>query len=179
MTTNMTKKRVRVLFIAAAGVLAAGYGAFGAPTPEAAPGAPPTAVVVQGGGGRGRGGLPGATPEQLQAVADMNASLGSLIGAVAAARTDLATITFTPERDPNRLAAAVEKVRVAELALALGRAAEFAKLQAGPHRLNADQVTALVAAGGVVAAGRGGGGAPVPVAPPAPPPPAGRGGRGN
>jgi hypothetical protein len=173
----MTKTRLRVLFIAAAGVMVAGYGAFGAPAPAAAPGAPPTAAVVQGGGGRGRGGLPGATPEQLQAVADMNTSLGSLISAVAAARTDLATITFTAERDPNRLAAAVEKVRVAELALALGRAAEFARLQAGPHQLNAAQVSALVAAGGVVAAGRGG--APVPVAPAAAAPPAGRGGRGN
>jgi hypothetical protein len=174
----MTEKRIRVLFIAAAGVLAAGYGAFGAPIPEAAPGGPPaTPAIVQGGGGRGRGGLPGATPEQLQAVADMNASLGALIGAVAAARTDLATITFTAARDPNKLAAAVEQVRVAELALALGRAAEFAKLQAGPHQLNAAQVSALVAAGGVVAAGRGG--PPVPVAPAAPAPPAGRGGRGN
>ncbi len=57
------------------------------------------------------------------------------------------------------------------MALATKRAEEFAKLQAGPNKLNPGQVTALIAAGGNPSAGRGGrggGGA-------APPAGAGRG----
>jgi len=106
----------------------------------------------------------------------MNATLSPLIGAVATARTELATVTFAATPDTKAMAVAVEKVRTAELTLALGRAAEFAKLQAGPYRLNAEQVSALVAAGGVVAPGRRG--APAPVAPAAPPQLIGRAGRG-
>ena len=37
------------------------------------------------------------------------------------------------------------------------RAEAFEKLQAGPHRLNADQITALIAAGGAPGAGGRGG----------------------
>lgn len=171
-----TNRKVQITFVSAAIVLAASYVASGAQAPTAAPAPGPTTVAtVQGGGGRGRGGLPGATPEQLQAVTDMNAALSSLIAAVATARTELATVTFAASLDTKAMAVAVEKIRSAELALALGRAAEFAKLQAGPHRLNADQVTALVAAGGVVATGRRG--APAPVPPPAPSPLAGLAGR--
>jgi len=163
----MTNRKVQIAFVSAAVFLAAGYVASGAQAPTSTPApAPATAAVPQGGGGRGRGGLPGATPEQLQAVADMNAALGSLSAAVATARTELATVTFAAARDTKAMTVAVEKVRTTELALALGRAAEFAKLQAGPHRLNPEQVSALVAAGGAVAAGRRG--APPPEAPAAP-----------
>ncbi len=114
----------------------------------------------QGGGGRG-GGLPGATPEQTQAVADMNAALAAQSSAVAAARGELTTATFSPVKDDAAIKTAVEKVRTAEIALATKRAEEFAKLQAGPNKLNPDQIAALIAAGGNPAAGRGGrGGAP-------------------
>lgn len=106
---------------------------------------------AQGGRG-GRGGLPGATPEQTQALADMNAALADQIAAVAAARSELAATTLA---NPAALPAAVERVRVAELALALKRSEEFAKLQAGPNKLNADQVAALIAAGGTIGGGRG------------------------
>ena len=139
-------------------------------TPDAqAPVAPAAGAQAQGGGGRGgRGGLPGATPEQTQAVADMNTALAALSMAVTTARTELATATFAEVKNAAAVTAAVEQVRAAELALAMGRATEFAKLQAGPNKLNQDQVTALIAAGGNPAAGRGGrgGGAPG-TAPPA------------
>ena len=114
------------------------------------------------GGGRG-GGLPGATAEQTQAVADMNTALAAWNSAVAAARAELATVTFAAVRDDVAINAAVGKLRVAELDLATKRAEEFAKLQNGPNKLSPDQVTALIAAGGNPSAGRGGrGGAPPP-----------------
>ena len=109
------------------------------------------------GGGRGRGGLPGATPEQTQAVADMNAALTEQNAAVTNARAELATVTFAAVKNAAGITAAVEKLRVAELALASKRAEEFAKLQAGPNKLNPEQVKALIAAGGRGRGGRGGG----------------------
>jgi hypothetical protein len=115
-----------------------------------------TAVMTaQGRGGRG-GGLPGATPEQIQAVTDMNTALTEQTAAVTAARTELARVTFAEVRNPAGITAAVEKLRTAELALATKRAEEFAKLQAGPNKLNPEQVKALIAAGGNAGRGRGG-----------------------
>ena len=109
------------------------------------------------GGGRGRGGgLPGATPEQTQAVMDMNAALAAQTAAVASARNELAAATFAEVRNVAAITAAVEKLRSAELALASKRAEEFAKLQAGPNKLNPEQVKALIAAGGNAGRGRGG-----------------------
>jgi hypothetical protein len=119
--------------------------------------AAPPPVAAQG-GGRGRGGgLPGATPEQTQAVVAMNAALTEHTAAVAAARGELATVTFATVKNLAGITAAVEKLRAAELALATKRAEEFAKLQAGPHKLTPEQVKALIAAGGN-AGGRGRGG---------------------
>jgi hypothetical protein len=73
-------------------------------------------------------------------------------------------VTFADVRNVAGITAAVEKVRAAELAVASKRAEEFAKLQAGPNKLNPEQVKALIAAGGTPAtggrgrgAGRGGG----------------------
>jgi len=114
-----------------------------------------TAAAAQG--GRGRGGLPGATPEQTQAVVNMNAALAEQNAAVTAARAELANVTFAAAKNAAGITAAVEKLRAAELALASKRAEEFAKLQAGPHKLNPEQVKALIAAGGN-AGGRGRGG---------------------
>jgi len=105
------------------------------------------------GGGRGRGGLPDATPEQTQAVVDMNAALASLVDAATEARNELATAAMA--QNSAGMQAAVTKLGAAELAVATARAQAFAELQAGPNRLNADQVTALIAAGGNVG-GRGG-----------------------
>ena len=117
------------------------------------PGAPPAGAQ---GGGRGRGGLPGATPEQTQAVTAMNAALAEQTAAVASARNELMTVTFAAVKNPASITAAVEKLRAAELALASKRAEEFARLQAGPNKLNPEQVKALIAAGGNTGRGRGG-----------------------
>lgn len=122
------------------------------------------------GGGRG-GGLPGATPEQMQAVADMNAALATQSAAVTAARAELAGAIYAAVKDDAAIEAAVEKVRLGEVALATKRAEEFTKLQAGPNKLTPEQITALIAAGGNPAAGRAGRGG-FPGAAPA-------GGRGN
>ena len=113
-----------------------------------------TVAAAQGRGGRG--GLPGATPEQIQAVTDMNAALSGLSAAVTSARAELATVTFAAVKNAAGITAAVDKVRAAELALASKRAEEFAKLQAGPNKLNPEQVRALIAAGGNAGRGRGG-----------------------
>jgi hypothetical protein len=94
----------------------------------------------------------------MAAVTAMNGALSDAMGAVAAARTELAQATFADPRIASAITSAVDKVRAAELALALKRAEEFAKLQNGPNKLNADQVAALIAAS--VNAGRGGPGAP-------------------
>ena len=155
------------------------------PAPAGAPAQTPPGAPGPGGpaGGRGRGGLPGATPEQTQAVADMNAALAALNTAVTTARSELAAATFADVKNEVAIRTAVEKLRVAELALASKRAEEFAKLQAGPNKLTPEQVTALIAAGGTSPAvgrgrGAGGPGPDGPGAPPAtgaPPAPAGRG----
>ena len=138
------------LFLAIAGLAFSEDVAFAQPP---AGGAPPGAAQ---GGGRGRGGLPGATPEQTQAVLDMNTALAPQMAAVATARNELATVTFAEVKNPAGITAAVEKLRAAELALASKRAEEFAKLQAGPNKLNPEQVKALIAAGGNAGRGRGG-----------------------
>lgn len=117
-----------------------------------------------GGRGRGRGGVPDATPGQLEALGAMDVALTEVTASVTAARNAVAAATFAEPANPAALAAAVDELRAAELALATKRAEEFALIQAGPNRLSPEQVEALVAAGGSVPAGRGGGA---------------RGGRGN
>jgi len=126
-----------------------------------------TATTAQQGGGRGgRGGLPGATPEQTQAVGAMNAALADAIAAVASARMELARAALADVKNAGAIRAGVEKLQAAEVALATRRASEFARLQAGSNKLNADQISALMAAGGgggPAGGGRGGrGGAPDP-----------------
>ena len=91
----------------------------------------------------------------------MTAALAPLAAAATTARNELAMATFAEARTEATLKAAIDKLRAAELALATKRAEEFEKLQSGPNKLNQDQVTALIAAGGAVQApggrGRGGG----------------------
>jgi hypothetical protein len=147
-----------VLALATVGLIVTGVYAQ---TPAPAPQGPPAGAGAgpgQGPGGRGgRGGLPGATPEQTQAVAEMNAALAPLTTAATAARSELATVAFADVKNLAGIRAAVDKLRAAELALAMARADAFAKLQAGPNKLNADQVTALINSGGGGGGGRGGG----------------------
>ena len=171
--TNIRPSR-HLLILAAAGFV---FSTVVSHAQVPAGGAASTTPAAPAGGGRGgRGGLPGATPEQTQAVADMNTALAALTTAVTTARTEMATVTLADVRNVAGITSAGTKLRAAELALAMKRADEFAKLQAGPTKLNADQIAALIAAGGNPAAGgggRGGGGAA------APPPAAPSAGRGN
>ena len=89
----------------------------------------------------------------------MNAALAPLTEAVTAVCNELMTVTFAEQKDPTAIRTAVEKLQAAELALATKRADEFAKIQASPNKLSAEQVTALVASGGnLQGGGRGGGG---------------------
>jgi hypothetical protein len=126
---------------------------------------PASAQGPAGRGGRGGPVLPGATPDQMQAVAAMNAALTDQTAAVTAARNALTIATFAVPKNSAAITSAVSKLRDAELALATARAEAFAKVQSGPNRLNDEQVGALAAqaAGG----GRGG------------PPPGGALGRGR
>jgi Spy/CpxP family protein refolding chaperone len=123
-------------------------------------GPPPQGQGAPGGfpqGGRGgRGGLPGATPEQNQAVMEMNTALAPLIAAATTARNDLANIAIADVKNAAGLRAGAEKLAAAELAVATARADAFAKLQSGPNKLSAEQVTALINMG-AGAGGRGGG----------------------
>jgi Spy/CpxP family protein refolding chaperone len=179
---------VLLLVLATTGlVLTAVYAQAPAPGAAQTPPAAGAPAPPGGRGGRG-GGLPGATAEQNQAVMDLNAALAPLVTAAATARNELAMTAFGDVRNEANIGAVVEKLRQAELALATARAEAFARLQAGPNKLNPEQVTALVGAGGNLPAGRGGGGRGPGQAPPgagaagpgtgAPAAPPGRG-RGN
>jgi len=112
-----------------------------------------------GGGGGGRGGpaIPGITAEQTAKINELfTTGLQAETAAVTAARADLATATFLEKRDDNAIKAAVAKVQAAELALANKRAAAFTTLQGSAEKLNPEQVTAFVAAGGTLGGGGGG-----------------------
>ena len=110
--------------------------------PPQAPGAP--GGGPQGGrGGRG-GGLPGATPEQNQAVMEMNTALAPLVTTATTARNELAQIAIADVKNAAGIKAAADKLSAAELAVASARAEAFAKLQASPNKLSAEQVTALI-----------------------------------
>jgi len=133
--------------------------------PAVAPQGPPQfgGPPPGGGGGRGgRGGLPGATPEQTAALMEMNTTLAPLVTAATAARTELAQAAVADAKTDATVKAAADKLRAAELAVATARADAFSKIQAGPNKLSAEQVTALINAGGNVGGGgrggRGGGG---------------------
>ena len=158
--TILTNARRRSIIAALSLLFVAALSADQGPPPAAPQTGAPGQSGPPGGGRGGRGGgLPGVTPEQTQALADMTALLADLNAAVTSARAELAKATFADVKSVVAMKAAVEKVRVAEVALASRRAVEFAKLQASPNKLNADQINALIAAGGNPAAGgRGGAG---------------------
>jgi sugar phosphate isomerase/epimerase len=122
-----------------------------------------TFAGAPGGGGRGGGPggpgvIPGLTPAQQTAVAEMNESVAKQAQAVSSARTALAQATYS---DAAAISARLAEVNAAELELAKARADAFAKLQATSERLNAQQIDALVTqATGSGRGGRGGPGGP-------------------
>ena len=100
------------------------------------------------GQGPGRGGAPGATEAQTAALGRMNAELAKPLEAAGAARTAMIAAAFAEPGNARDLSAKAESLRAAELALAQARAEAFAKLQASPGKLAANQVAALAASGG-------------------------------
>lgn len=90
---------------------------------------------------QGRGGVSGATPEQAAAIAQINTELAPLTQKLTAVRRDLVEATLT---SPADIAAKVNAVKAAELALASARADAFAK-------------RALSQVSAAAAGGRGGG----------------------
>ena len=127
--------------------LCTGY-AFAQPggaAPAAAPAAPaaPPATLTAG---------------QNTAVAAMEQTLTNQLAAVTAARGALITATFAEPRDAAALQRSIENLRTAELALANGRAAQFAALQSSTNRLNEAQSQTLALQtlrGGPARGGRG------------------------
>ena len=107
-------------------------------------------------GGPGRGGattIPSLTSPQVSALTQMAGEVTALAAAVNTARADLAAAAFSEPRNDAAIRAKVDAVAAAELALARGRAAAFARLQATANKLSSDQVTALIANGGVLTSG--------------------------
>jgi len=111
-----------------------------------------------GGGPGGPGGIPGLTPAQQSAIAEMNQSVAEPAQALNRARIALAQATYS---EPSALAERLAALKATELALAKARADAFAKLQGTSERLNAQQVEALIAQAVPQApGGRGGPGGP-------------------
>ncbi len=118
-----------------------------------------TFAFAQAPGGSRGGGIPNVTPEQTAAIAQMNADAAPLNQALTAARSAVVAASLADPRNNSDIQAKVAAVNAAELALAKGRADAFAKIQASPAKLAADQVSALAAGAGAGGGGRGGGGA--------------------
>ena len=95
-------------------------------------------------GGRGGVQIPGATPAQQAAVAEMTTSTSELAAAVTQARTALQRAAVSDSAARPALQHATDLLAEAELTLALARAAALAPLQASPDRLGAAQLAALV-----------------------------------
>src|SRR5262249_48403091 len=103
-------------------------------------------------------GIPGISPQQLQAIAELTAAITPPADAAAAARDRLIAATFVSPRDEGAIRAGAQALEAAERTLAAARAHAFAAVQASPARLGPGQIAALVAMGGsfLRAAGRGG-----------------------
>jgi hypothetical protein len=107
-------------------------------------------------GGMPVGTFPGITEAQMfyyqQA---LNHDFQMVDLAVTTARAELARASLAEPRNDPGIAAAVNKLVAAELAAANRKADAFARVQAGPNRLNATQIAALAANGGRYSAGNG------------------------
>ena len=103
--------------------------------------------------GPGRG-IPGATPQQTDALARMNSDIAPQMQKLTAARSAMTEAAFAVPPDDKAIRAKAASVREAEIAVAMARAQAFAKLQSSADRLSAGQTSALIATGG----GRGGAG---------------------
>ena len=104
----------------------------------------------------GRGGLPGATPAQVDAYVGMTQSLAPLVTAAQTARTKLTTASLLAPTDRAAMQAAIEELRKAEYSLAQARVEELAKIQGSNNKLNEEQLAVVYQANGGPAAARGG-----------------------
>jgi hypothetical protein len=97
--------------------------------------------------GPGRG-IPGATPQQTEAVARMNSEIAPLLQALASARSAMTAVSITQPRNEQAIQSRAVAVREAEIAVAKARAAAFVKIQESAEHLSPTQTTALAAMGG-------------------------------
>ncbi len=106
------------------------------------------------GGGRGAGGggrgmtFPHATPAQAKVLMAMTAELTTLAQSLTDARNAVTAAAYAQPRSDGRINSAADAVAAAELALASARATTFARIQASPDKLDAEQLTTLVAGNG-------------------------------
>lgn len=99
-------------------------------------------------GGQNRGSIPRIREPQVTALTRLSTELMPLTRALNAARGALNAAALALPRNNAVIQAKADGVRTAELAVATARANAFAKLQASPDRLAADQVAAFVDMGG-------------------------------
>jgi hypothetical protein len=104
----------------------------------------------RGGGGRGgyRTSMPHVTAKQATALAAIAAELQPLVQALNAVRSQATLAALAVPRNEDAIRPKVDAVAEAELSLAKARAEAFARLQGTPDRLDAEQISWLVAAGG-------------------------------
>jgi hypothetical protein len=108
----------------------------------------------RGGGGRAyRASMPHVTASQAGALLEMNSALQPKAQALNAARAQVAVAALADPRDDAAIRARVDAVAAAELALAQARSEAFARFQATADRLDAEQISWLVAAGGIYGSG--------------------------
>jgi hypothetical protein len=100
--------------------------------------------------GAGRGGNPPVSDAQRAALARVAAEIAPLADAVAKARASLVAFSVAIPKDDRALAAAVDTLGSAELALAHARADRVAALQASDAALSPYQIAALVVLGGTL-----------------------------
>ena len=150
-TTRQSLARATVLALLTAGILAS-TGLF------AQTAAPAAAALPPGSRAAGPGGL---TREQLNAAFRLDDAVAALNQTVAAARTNLNAAIYADPSDPATIKSKIDALAAAELALANARTAEFAKLQASPLKLTAEQVNTVMQ--NANRSGRAGGAAPTTV----------------
>ena len=112
------------------------------------------ALVAIGGSflrtGAGRGGNPPVTDAQRTALTRLASETAPLATAVAKARADLVAASVAIPRNDDAIAAVVDALGGAELALARARADRVAALQASETALSPYQIAALVVLGGAL-----------------------------
>ncbi len=94
------------------------------------------------------GTIPYISQTQVDALTQLTNETMSLVHLLADARSAIRAAALTDQRDEAAIQAKVQAVHDAELALANARAKAFAKIQASPNKLTAEQVKAFVDMGG-------------------------------